>query len=125
MVKYITKKWIPINQIFLHSCEEIRTGFDVSNFIDGHDKEKITINARLNKVVLSTGLLPKYDKYDPLRIVLGEETITRIAAANTFIVGAGAIGCELIKNISMIGLGRNGVVTLTDPDIIENSNLNR
>lgn len=42
-------------------------------------------------------------------------------------VGAGAIGCELLKNYAMIGLGTtdNGSITLTDPDVIEVSNLNR
>ena len=42
-------------------------------------------------------------------------------------VGAGAIGCELLKNYAMIGLGctGNGGITLTDPDVIEVSNLSR
>lgn len=51
-------------------------------------------------------------------------------------VGAGAIGCELLKNYAMIGLGvgvankdkgRNlpGSIIITDPDVIETSNLNR
>ncbi len=42
-------------------------------------------------------------------------------------IGAGAIGCELLKNYSMLGLGTkvNGQIILTDPDVIENSNLNR
>ena len=40
-------------------------------------------------------------------------------------IGAGAIGCELLKNYSMLGLGINGKITLTDPDVIEVSNLNR
>lgn len=42
-------------------------------------------------------------------------------------IGAGAIGCELLKNYAMIGLGSkdNGHIILTDPDIIEVSNLNR
>lgn len=41
--------------------------------------------------------------------------------------GAGAIGCGLLKNFAMIGLGsgNNGLITLTDPDFIEVSNLNR
>lgn len=43
-----------------------------------------------------------------------------------FIVGAGAIGCELLKNFAMMGLGaENGKVTVTDMDLIEKSNLNR
>lgn len=40
-------------------------------------------------------------------------------------IGAGAIGCELLKNYSMIGLGTKGKVILTDPDVIEKSNLSR
>lgn len=48
-------------------------------------------------------------------------------------VGAGAIGCELLKNYAMCGVGtakenkdrKAGSIVLTDPDIIEVSNLNR
>ena len=42
-------------------------------------------------------------------------------------VGAGAIGCEMLKNFSMIGLGcgDKGKVFVTDMDLIEKSNLNR
>ena len=48
-------------------------------------------------------------------------------------VGAGAIGCELLKNYAMIGVGTGkaskdkeaGQIVLTDPDVIEVSNLNR
>lgn len=40
-------------------------------------------------------------------------------------VGAGAIGCELLKNFAMINLGTKGQITLTDPDVIEVSNLSR
>lgn len=42
-------------------------------------------------------------------------------------VGAGAIGCELLKNFAMIGLGcgEDGAVTVTDMDTIEKSNLTR
>lgn len=43
-----------------------------------------------------------------------------------FIVGAGAIGCELLKNFGMIGLGAGkGELLITDMDLIEKSNLNR
>jgi molybdopterin/thiamine biosynthesis adenylyltransferase len=50
-------------------------------------------------------------------------------------VGVGALGCELLKNFAMINLGcgtenlelllPNGKITITDPDIIELSNLTR
>lgn len=44
-----------------------------------------------------------------------------------FKVGAGAIGCELLKNFALMGLGagEEGHITLTDMDFIERSNLNR
>ena len=42
-------------------------------------------------------------------------------------VGAGAIGCELLKNFAMMGVGScpEGKVIVTDMDTIEKSNLNR
>lgn len=42
-------------------------------------------------------------------------------------VGAGAIGCELLKNYAMCGIGTQGkgAIYVTDPDHIENSNLSR
>ena len=41
-------------------------------------------------------------------------------------IGAGAIGCELLKNYAMLGLGTGyGGIIVTDPDVIEVSNLNR
>lgn len=44
-----------------------------------------------------------------------------------FQVGAGAIGCELLKNFALMGLGagEEGHITVTDMDFIEKSNLNR
>lgn len=42
-------------------------------------------------------------------------------------IGAGAIGCELLKNYAILGIGikNEGHIILTDPDVIETSNLNR
>ena len=37
---------------------------------------------------------------------------------NLFIVGAGAIGCELLKNFAMVNMGTKGKITVTDPDHI-------
>lgn len=48
-----------------------------------------------------------------------------IANCKLLLVGAGAIGCELLKNYAMIGLGTKGGVVVTDPDVIEKSNLSR
>jgi len=42
-------------------------------------------------------------------------------------IGAGAIGCELLKNFAMAGIATlpEACIYLSDPDFIENSNLNR
>uniref|UniRef100_A0A8D0AU30 Ubiquitin-like modifier-activating enzyme 6 n=1 Tax=Sander lucioperca TaxID=283035 RepID=A0A8D0AU30_SANLU len=37
-------------------------------------------------------------------------------------VGCGAIGCEMLKNFALLGVG---LICITDPDLIEKSNLNR
>lgn len=66
--------------------------------------------------------------------------VDKLAHSKVFMVGAGAIGCELLKNYAMLGVGTGkeqinaedktkskqaGSIVLTDPDIIEVSNLNR
>lgn len=49
------------------------------------------------------------------------------AILQVFLVGAGALGCEFIKNFAMMGLGTGllGQTTITDDDVIEKSNLSR
>jgi len=49
----------------------------------------------------------------------------KIQSTKLFMIGCGAIGCELLKNFAMIGLCTKGLLTVTDPDHIETSNLNR
>lgn len=46
----------------------------------------------------------------------------RLAAATVLVVGAGALGNELVKNLALIGVGR---IIVADMDSIENSNLSR
>ncbi len=57
--------------------------------------------------------------------MVGQETMKKIESVNLFIVGAGAIGCELLKNFAMVNMGCKGKITVTDPDHIETSNLTR
>ena len=46
----------------------------------------------------------------------------KLAAAKVLVIGAGAIGNELIKNLALLGVGN---VVIVDMDRIENSNLSR
>lgn len=70
---------------------------------------------------------PVGSRYDGQIAVFGKEYQEKLSNVKQFLVGAGAIGCEMLKNWAMIGLGTgpNGQITITDMDSIEKSNLNR
>lgn len=72
---------------------------------------------------------PSNSRYDGQIAVFGKKFQESITKQKWFVVGAGAIGCELLKNFALMGLGCNqdagGEVIVTDMDMIEKSNLNR
>lgn len=70
---------------------------------------------------------PRGSRYDRQIAVFGRTFQDKISNHRQFLVGAGAIGCEMLKNWSMMGVGTgpNGIVHVTDLDTIEKSNLNR
>lgn len=70
---------------------------------------------------------PRDCRYDGQIAVFGPAFQERLGKQKYFLVGAGAIGCELLKNFALIGLGagEGGSITVTDMDSIERSNLNR
>ncbi|ODA77833.1 hypothetical protein RJ55_06435 [Drechmeria coniospora] len=70
---------------------------------------------------------PIGSRYDGQIAVFGTEFQEKIANLKQFLVGAGAIGCEMLKNWAMMGLGTGpkGKIIVTDMDSIEKSNLNR
>lgn len=70
---------------------------------------------------------PTNSRYDGQIAVFGKAFQETLIKQKWFVVGAGAIGCELLKNFALIGLGcgEAGGVTVTDMDMIEKSNLNR
>uniref|UniRef100_A0AAZ3Q6C4 Ubiquitin-activating enzyme E1 C-terminal domain-containing protein n=1 Tax=Oncorhynchus tshawytscha TaxID=74940 RepID=A0AAZ3Q6C4_ONCTS len=68
------------------------------------------------------------DRYDGLRACIGETMCLELHKLRVFMVGCGAIGCEMLKNFALLGVGlakSSGEVCVTDPDLIEKSNLNR
>lgn len=68
------------------------------------------------------------DRYDALRICFGgEKTLLKLKNSTIFMVGCGAIGCEMLKNYALLAIGcdSNGSLTITDNDLIEKSNLSR
>ena len=70
---------------------------------------------------------PVGTRYDGQIAVFGQEFQEKLANVKEFLVGAGAIGCEMLKNWALIGLatGPKGKISVADMDQIEKSNLNR
>jgi ubiquitin-activating enzyme E1 len=70
---------------------------------------------------------PAGSRYDHLVAILGRSLQAKVMAQRVFVVGAGALGCEMLKNFALagVGCGAGGSVVVTDMDRIEVSNLNR
>lgn len=52
------------------------------------------------------------DRYDGQRAVLGDKLQRLLSAQKIFLVGAGAIGCELLKSLALMGVGCSDVVSV-------------
>lgn len=97
IISGVSNKYTPIKQWLYYECSDIcNPTFDMN-----YDYNKIYQN---QIKVIGTELQKKLNEY------------------SVFIVGAGAIGCEHLKNFSMMGVGN---INITDMDIIEKSNLSR
>ncbi|XP_006658172.2 ubiquitin-activating enzyme E1 3-like isoform X1 [Oryza brachyantha] len=70
---------------------------------------------------------PSNSRYDAQISVFGSTLQKKLEEANTFIVGSGALGCEFLKNLALMGVSCSpkGKLTITDDDVIEKSNLSR
>ena len=65
-------------------------------------------------------------RYDDQIAIFGQEIQEKLMNLNIFMIGAGALGCEYIKNFALMGISCNiGKITVTDNDNIALSNLNR
>eukprot|EP00656_Telonema_subtile_P003724 TRINITY_DN11687_c0_g2_i3.p1 TRINITY_DN11687_c0_g2~~TRINITY_DN11687_c0_g2_i3.p1 ORF type:complete len:1029 (-),score=303.82 TRINITY_DN11687_c0_g2_i3:165-3251(-) len=65
-------------------------------------------------------------RYDSMITVFGRSFVEKLKGLNYFLVGAGALGCEFMKNFAMMGVScGSGRTTVTDDDVIERSNLSR
>ena len=69
-------------------------------------------------------------RYDDQISIFGKEIQDKLGNLNIFMIGAGALGCEYLKNFALMGIScnekdKNNILTVTDNDAIELSNLNR
>jgi len=75
-----------------------------------------TINQTSDTLTIDDG-----DRYDRLRLIQWWDQ-SRIAAAKVMVVGAGALGNEVLKNLVLLGLGE---IHIVDFDSVQPSNLSR
>ncbi|KAG7340147.1 ThiF family protein [Nitzschia inconspicua] len=92
----------PIQQFLLYDCDEILVSSD-----------------RKEPTVTTT--------HSSLSYIVGEAVERKLQNRKVFVVGSGAIGCEILKNLAAMGAGTgdSGAVIVTDMDTIEKSNLSR
>ncbi|MFQ6655976.1 hypothetical protein Gotur_026280 [Gossypium turneri] len=74
-----------------------------------------------------SGFKPLNSRYDAQISVFGSKLQKKLEDAKVFMVGSGALGCEFLKNLALMGVscGSQGKLTITDDDVIEKSNLSR
>lgn len=106
VLKLVSGKFTPLNQVWL---------FDAADALPS------------DPPLSADDVRPAGDRYDDQVAVFGRALHERVRALRLFLIGAGAIGCEMIKNMAMMGAATagSGAVHLTDMDQIEKSNLNR
>ncbi|KAM7064134.1 ubiquitin-like modifier-activating enzyme 7 isoform 1-T1 [Molossus nigricans] len=70
---------------------------------------------------------PRGCRYDGQIAVFGAGFQEKLSHQRYLLVGAGAVGCELLKGFALVGLGAgaNGGLTVADMDHVERSNLSR
>jgi len=101
----------------------------IKNYVHS-DIEIISVNSIMGSLVASEAIKLVSGKYQPitqwftwhdpnLNFKIVKE---KLKNSEFFIVGSGAIGCELLKNLAFLNVKK---ITITDPDTIEKSNLSR
>ncbi|KAM6325297.1 ubiquitin-like modifier-activating enzyme 7 [Podargus strigoides] len=108
VLKAITKKFVPLNQ-WLY--------FDALECLALEGAAQLT----------EEDCAPRGSRYDGQIAVFGDTFQQLLGCQKYLVVGAGAIGCELLKNFAMMGLaaGPGGDLTITDMDTVALSNLHR
>jgi ubiquitin-activating enzyme E1 len=113
----LTGKFTPFNQWFEFEFNYLSNKYNNININKNEEVEQSFEKTRYNEQIQ----------------IFGPDVQDKLNSLNIFLIGAGAIGCEYMKNFAMMGIScnnnnklvKNGCLTVTDFDKIELSNLNR
>ena len=85
------------------------------------------INILDNNYNCTSSEVNQESRYSHQISIFGEKTQKNLENLNVFLIGAGAVGCELLKYFAMMGIStnKNSKLIVTDHDRIEKSNLSR
>lgn len=150
VLKASSGKFHPINQFFyFDSVESLPSEIECNPWVGGDefkgsgcryddqvlytpafsgDGSQSTIVEISGQIFCSSYLVTLCDKIWKQMTVFGKSMQKSLNSLNLFVVGAGALGCEFLKNLALIGAGTldaGGKITVTDDDTIERSNLSR
>ena len=60
-----------------------------------------------------------HDRYYDYNILFGSEFVEKASKSSSFLIGAGALGCEFIKMFALMGFStKGGKIAVTDDDNI-------
>ena len=99
-LKAVSGKYTPIQQFYYYDCFELLRDYPTDAQLTG-------------------------SRYDGQIAIFGQAIQQQIMNQSLFLVGAGALGCELIKFLALSGSCAVNPLDVTDLDSIENSNLSR
>ena len=107
IIKY-TGKYMPLNQWFF---------FDFFELVEILEEKETNIDR----------IIKNQSRYDEQISIFGHNIQKTISELNIFMPGTGAIGCEIIKNMALMGVScsKNSKFIISDFDHIEVSNLSR
>jgi len=113
-LKAATGLYNPVKQFILYDCDEILS----EGAATATATQKLSSSSTMQEVPLPKGI----------SYILGKSMSKALSSQRIFVVGSGAIGCEILKNLAAMGAGLNngsGCIHVTDMDTIEKSNLSR
>ncbi|CBZ34267.1 ubiquitin-activating enzyme e1, putative [Leishmania donovani] len=114
-LKVCSGKFTPLHQWVYYDAREVLQVWQ-------YGAKTVSASALSSSVAVFPDAPAARSRYAGQEAVLGHTFQEYLRQQKAFIVGAGALGCELIKNAALMGFGE---VSITDMDTIEMSNLSR